>query len=311
MSYQKQVTATLSVLLAVCLSGAVVLLRPIDQLRTGATLEEVLYIPSPLVLKGLSLGYTGLMADIYWTRAVQYFGGKHQAKSQRYDLLYPLLEITTTLDPQLIVAYQFGSIFLAQKPPEGAGMPEKAVELVERGIATNPKEWRLYYELGFLHYMELHDAKAAAEDFERGAQVPGALPFMRVLAAAMAQHAGEMETARMLWTTTYQTSEDPMIKANALKHLRALRVDQDVPQLEEVARQYQRRTGRTAGSFLDLVSAGLLRGIPVDPLGHPYRLLPDGRVVVEDPDALPFIQQGLPPGHEPTALPVTRQQGKR
>jgi len=29
----------------------------------------------------------------------------------RYDLLYPLLDITTDLDPHLIVAYEFGSCF--------------------------------------------------------------------------------------------------------------------------------------------------------------------------------------------------------
>jgi len=69
----------------------------------------------------------------------------------------PLLEITTTLDPHLIVAYEFGSIFVAQQPPEGAGQPDTAVALVERGIRQNPGEWRLYYHLGFIHYLERHD----------------------------------------------------------------------------------------------------------------------------------------------------------
>ena len=60
-------------------AGSVLLLRRVDQLRTGATLEEVLYVSSPKLLKRASLGYSGLLADIYWTRAVQYYGGKqHQ-----------------------------------------------------------------------------------------------------------------------------------------------------------------------------------------------------------------------------------------
>jgi len=37
----------------------------------------------------------------------------------------------------------------------------------------------------------------------------------------------------------------------------------------------------------------------VDPLGHPYKLLPDGRVEVRDPDDLPFIEKGTPPGYVP------------
>ena len=31
----------------------------------------------------MSLGYDGLLADIYWTRAVQYFGGKHHDGAQK------------------------------------------------------------------------------------------------------------------------------------------------------------------------------------------------------------------------------------
>ena len=73
-------------------------------------------------------------------------------------------------------------------------------------------------------------------------------------------------------------------------------MDEDVPKLEELAAESQRRTGRQAASWADLITAGLLRGVPVDPVGNPYRLMPDGRVQVADPDALPFITQGLPRG---------------
>src|SRR5437667_198043 len=103
-------------------AGSVFSLREVDAARgTEATLEEVLYLPSGKAVKQLSLGYSSLLADIYWTRAVQYFGGKHRDQSMRYDLLYPLLDITTDLDPQLIEAYQSGSVFLSQPLPEGAG----------------------------------------------------------------------------------------------------------------------------------------------------------------------------------------------
>src|SRR5512141_3195914 len=191
MKHRAAITVTLATVLVVSMSGAVLLLRRIDRLRSGATLEEVLYIPSPKILKRMTLGYNGLVADIYWTRAVQYFGTKHRAHATQYQLLAPLLDITTTLDPHLIVAYQFGSTFLAQKPPEGAGQPDKAVDLIERGIRDNPDTWQLYYELGFLQYMELHDEAAAARTFERGSKIPRAHPFLKVLAASMAQHAGQ------------------------------------------------------------------------------------------------------------------------
>lgn len=297
------VAAVLSCVMVSSLAGSVLLLRHIDRLREGATLEEVLYIPSPKVLKGMSLGYTGLVADIYWTRVVQYFGSHHRARSQQYRLLAPLLDITTTLDPHLIVAYRFGSTFLAQKPPEGAGEPLKAVQLIEHGIRDNPDEWQLYYELGFLKYMELHDPAGAAQAFERGSHIPHAHPFLRVLAAAMAQHAGERQMARALWMTTYQTTDDAMIRQNAVNHLRALDVDDEVDQVQQIVDDFVKRTGRKPQSMTELVQAGYLHDVPTDPFGKPLKIV-DGHVEVPDPNSLPFITRGLPPGTKSDLLQI-------
>src|SRR5215467_10906151 len=141
MSSSKRITLTASLLLVACLGASVILLRAIDRTRPASTLEEVLFVPSPKALKQMSLGYDGLLADIYWTRTVQYFGSKHREGASNYKLLAPLLEITTALDPQLIVAYQFGGNFLAPMPPDGAGMPQKGVALVKEGIRNNPNAW--------------------------------------------------------------------------------------------------------------------------------------------------------------------------
>jgi hypothetical protein len=298
-----RITLAASFLLAVCLFSSVLILRQLDRARGQATLEEVLYISSPKLLKRMSLGYDGLLADIYWTRAVQYFGGKHHAGAEHFNLLAPLLQITTELDPHLLVAYEFGSNFLAPKPPNGAGMPQKAIELNEFGIRNNPNEWHLYYDLGFIYYTELKDYPKAAEAFMRGSQVPNAHPFLKILAAQMAQHAGELQTARMMWSAAYQTTSEGSVKANATAHLRALQVDEDVAALQRVVAFYRQKSGHLPASFAELEKAGLLRGIPTDPLGRTYKLTPDGRVEVRQPDDLPFIQKGLPPGYVPPKKP--------
>jgi tetratricopeptide (TPR) repeat protein len=286
-------------MLIVCLAASVMLLQRLDQVRSGATLEEVLYISSPQALKRLSLGYDGLLADIYWTRAVQYFGQKHFAGATRYDLLAPLLEITTALDPHLTVAYEFGSTFLAAQPPNGAGLPQKAIALTEYGIRENPDEWRLYYDLGFIYYMELKDYKGAADAFARGSRVPNAHPWLKLMAAQMAEHAGDLQTARMMWVATYQTTTDKSVRANAAAHLRAIRAQDDVT----VPVNLGNPVGHLPSSFADLQATGMLRGVPVDPVGHPYQLLPDGHVEVRVPDDIPFLQKGTPPGYVPPKAP--------
>src|SRR5262249_7348697 len=120
MSSRQRTTIIASTCLVASMAASVVLLRHIDEIRPATAIEDALYIDSPKIVKRASLGFDGLMACIYWTRAVQYFGHRHHLQSQTYNELAPLLEITTSLDPHLLPAYQFGASFLAPKPPDGA-----------------------------------------------------------------------------------------------------------------------------------------------------------------------------------------------
>jgi tetratricopeptide (TPR) repeat protein len=299
MNARQRTTVIAAACLALSMVACVLLLRHIDEIRPKATIEDALYINSPKMVKRASLGFDGLMACIYWTRTVQYFGHRHFDRAHTYNELAPLLEITTTLDPHLFPAYQFGASFLAPKPPNGAGETERAIRLMEYGIEHNPDDWRLYYSLGFVYYTELKDYRNAAEVFERGSQVPNAHPFMKILAAQMATHAGDFATARMLWSATYDSSSEANIRQNALEHLRAIRVDEDVTNLQALVSQFGERTGRLPASIAELVVAEHLRGIPVDPDGNAYQLTAQGQVLVQNPDDFPFITKGMPAGYKP------------
>jgi hypothetical protein len=302
MKRELKVQTAYALMVTLLLGASALLVRQVDRVRADEPLQEVLYIPSPKVVERLSLGYKGLLADIYWTRLVQYFGSKHRAKSRQYLILEPLLEMTTTLDPKLLPAYDFGSVFLAQKPPEGAGNPAAAARIVEKGIRENPGAWRLYFQLGFIYWLELKEPSKAADAFERGSKVPGAHPWMKVMAAALAAHAGETETATYMWTNILNSTEDKELRANALKRLQCLRVDREVSILQERVEIYARQHGSTPTGWQDLVAAGLLRRVPLDPDARPYQLQ-DGRVHVQDMEPFPFITRGLPPGHELGDLP--------
>jgi hypothetical protein len=84
--------------------------------------------------------------------------------------------------------------------------------------------------------------------------------------------------------------------------LRALKVDQDVSTLEHLAQVYKDNFKVFPQTFTDMVVAGLLDGIPADPLGHEYKLEPSGKVVVSHPEDLPFIIKGLPAGYHPSKV---------
>src|SRR5580658_2633643 len=296
---RQRTTVIASVSLAVSMTASVLLLRHIDRMRPQASIEDVLYINSPTMVKRASLGFDGLMACIYWTRTVQYFGHRHFEYAHTYNELAPLLEITTTLDPHLLPAYQFGASFLAPRPPGGAGQPVRAIQLMEYGIEHNPDNWQLYYNLGFVYYTELKDYRKASEVFERGSKVPNAHPFMKILSAQRALHAVDFQTARMLCSATYETARESNIRQNAVEHLRAIQVDEDVTTLEALVTRFRERTGRVPASMAELVAAEHLHGVPVDPDGDAYKLTSEGKVLVENPDDFPFIAKGLPAGYKP------------
>lgn len=241
---------------------------------------DELFLRSPAAIKQMSLGYDSLFADIYWTRAVQYYGARFNKKGSTYPLLWPLLDIATTLDPQMIVAYRFGAIFLSEKGTAGAGRPDLAIELVKRGIAANPNEWHLNIDLGFLYYWRMKDYTSAADAFLDGSKKPGAPSWMAILAARVAQRGGSLETSRMIWTQIYESNKDPKIRAQALQTLEGLKAAEDEQQLDQLAQDYQMRFGRFPASPADLRSAGLIAGVPVDPEGFPYIFGRDGKAAV-------------------------------
>ena len=302
--HRTRTTLIALLILAAGLAGTILTSTSLAGMHDQIVLQEVLYLPSAKTVKALSFGYTGLMADVYWTRVVQYYGRRHMAEAQTYKLLPPLLDITTALDPHLDIAYEFGAFFLSQKPPQGAGEPDEGIALVRKGIENNPTHWRLYYDLGFIYWMEKKDFKSAADAFAAGAKVPGAMPWMWALAGSMAQGADNLEMARTLWNDVLQDSKDPLIRSNANQRLACIDSDEAVIQIQKRVDFFRERVGRYPSSLAELVNAGLLRGVPTDPAGGAYEVDSNGDVVVAEADRkkLPFITRGLPRGTEASVL---------
>ncbi len=253
--------------------------RQIDgELGVYAKISDVLYIPAGTNLRRLSLGNEGLLADIYWTRVVQYFGRNQMENAGgRYELLSPLLRITTDLDPQLLIAYRFGAIFLMGNPPEGAGQPEEALQLIRRGIVANPDYWRLWQDLGFVYYWDLKDYKTAAKIFKVGSERPGADFWMKALAGTVAAKGGDIQTSRFLWSEVYRHADTDAIRRTAEVHLALLDAMDQMEKLNGLLAAYRSKEGHQANSFYDLYASGLLRSLPKDPTGVPYAIGQDGR----------------------------------
>src|SRR5579871_6029121 len=98
-------------ILSLALAGSAMLRGRIDRAASAEGEQEAaVYVRSGETLRRFSLGYEGLLADFYWTRAVQYFGREKLAGDSRFEKLDSLLATAVNLDPQLLIAYRFGAI---------------------------------------------------------------------------------------------------------------------------------------------------------------------------------------------------------
>lgn len=261
----------------VLLLALVVLQRNIDASSASLQPEKPeLIIRSGKALNKLSLGYNSLLADIYWTRTIQYFGERAGKQGATFELLAPLLDVTTTLDPKLMIAYRFGAIFLSEQQPAGAGRADLAVDLVKKGIAANPDEWRLYQDLGFLYSIHLKDYQKAADAYLEGSKNPNAQIWMKVLAANIAQRGDDIETSRLIWAQVYASTQDKLVRQRAITHLEALDAAIDLKHLNESSEEYWRKFGHYPATMQELREAGLAGQKLQDPAGYPYVMGPYG-----------------------------------
>ena len=188
-------------LVAVLIAGSIGLQVARDRrYATDRPAEQMLYVQSPAVIKRMALSYQALAADVYWIRALQHFGGgtRSSTTSERhFELLYPLLDLATTLDPHFNIAYRFGAIFLSEPPPRRPGPARPGDRAAAEGTRRpRRRSGSTCRTSASSNTGRGNDYKAAAEWFEQGSEVPGAAWFLKPLAATTLAQGGAASARR-------------------------------------------------------------------------------------------------------------------
>ena len=276
--------------------------------------EESLTLTSRPMVRRLSLAFTGLTADLYWIRAIQYYGStkrKLEAEfpamrppaslvadsTSDYALLYPLLDLTTTLDPRFNVAFRFGAIFLAEPFPSGPERPDLAIALLEKGLRERPEKWEYMEDIGFVYYWYRQDFRAAAAWFDKAGHVAGAPWWLKSLAATTLAQGGDRRSSRQMWTAIRESAENDWLRKDADRRLLQFRALDEIDELQQRVDAFAVRTGQKAPTWAMLVRAGVVPGSVADPAGTPYELTSDGRVRLSPQSRL------WPPLEEPQGRP--------
>jgi hypothetical protein len=241
--------------------------------------NPTMWLQSGRAADKIFLGYRNLVADMYWMRAVVYYGGQRQRlveleeqgiqSTTNFDLLYPLLDLVTTLDPHFKIAYRFGAIFLADAPPNGPGRADLAIALLQRGIERDHGRWEYMEDIGFVYYWWIKDFGRAAEWFKRAGDAPGAPSWLAPLAATTLAQGGDRQSSRLLWTEM-RNSDLEWISNDAVYRLQQLDA---MDQIDDLNARIQRFIDREGKRPADWRQVGVPVA-PVDPSGTPYRINP-------------------------------------
>ena len=233
--------------------------------------ERLMYLRSGRTADRLFLTFDAVAADVYWMRAIQHYGRDRRSPrlEGRFELLEPLLDLTTTLDPYFNIAYRFGAIFLSMDPPNGPGRPDQAIALLEKGLRHRPDRWQYAHDIGFVHYWHTGDYLQAAQWFERAAEMPDAPEWIRQVAAVTRAEGGDRQGARQLLSEILNADED-YIRGAAARSLAQLDALDAIDQLTAVVERYRRAEGHLPQGWTELVSRGYLRGVPLDRAGLPF-----------------------------------------
>jgi tetratricopeptide (TPR) repeat protein len=247
--------------------------------------RSILYVKSGPALRRIALEYDALAADVYWIRAIQEYGGDRLAKAgtRKYELLYPLLDIATSLDPYFNIAYRFGAIFLSEGYPGGPGRPDQAIALLRKGISAQPTKWQYYHDVAFVYYWQLRDMEAAARWFRLAATQPNAPNWLEPVAATMLIEGGDRASARFLLQQILQ-SEEAWLQRMARRGLMQVDALDLIDQLQQRVRRFPPPDGGPF-SWEWLIRRGVLRGVPADPSGAPFELDPGTGAVRVSPQS--------------------------
>jgi tetratricopeptide (TPR) repeat protein len=280
------------ILVILLLVASVPFQRKIDDIRGRfRSIKETLYFSSS-VLRRISLGYDDLLADIYWLRALQYFGGT------RFDdidsgLLYKYFDIITDLDPKFVNAYRYGGTFLAEPPPFGMGDVANGMKLFDKGRINNPDNFRIPLEEGFVYYLDLKDYDKASELFKEASDKPGLSDLRRAYLKGMAASAlakgGNRDLSRQIWEYIYENAPDEGRRNFAVRNIKELNTMDMEDSLTRALRAYLHQYNKFPSSLEELKSRGIIKEIPEEPFGGKFVIVKK----LKEVKSSTFIEQEL------------------
>ncbi|MFQ3582125.1 MAG: hypothetical protein SNJ67_02020 [Chloracidobacterium sp.] len=253
--------------------------------QSSRAVEETLYIRSGETVRRLSFGFDGVVSDLYWIRTVQYFGRKltggltgegavdfSRLSKDDMPILAPMLDITTTVDPNFVAAYRTGAIFLAEFDYDAA------LALLRKGIAAQKDQktlFRMWSDYGAIcwrakRYDECAEAYQRASELALGSKDRD---WTAVMVGAAKTRGGDRRTSYLLFQQLRDEAEHEGARLGAewrLQQLTSLDEREFMTRMIARFREIHQRNPATFSEVFPLIAEH--RAEAYDALGRPLAL---------------------------------------
>ncbi len=226
---------------------------------------------SPAAAQFVSFGAHEFVADVYWLKLIQYYGGGDP--QGKYRKLAELFNTVTELSPKFTAAYTTGLLVLP-----GEGFVDQALALAAKGEKNLPDSWEIPYNTGLVYHVYKKDYVQAAKEFEKAAALPNAPANARYFAAVYYNQADQRQTAYQIFKTLYDSSDNDFVKDRAKKYVEHLDI---FFALQDAIHRYQEKFHQAPDNLNQLVDKKIISTIPVSPLSIKFAIDPKTKELIE------------------------------
>jgi hypothetical protein len=223
----------------------------------------------------LALGNQGLLSDYMFLKTATFVGGRsgsgEQLNEEDWQFVTSSLDVVTDLDPYFVDPYMLAEGLLAWD----AGKPEEANRLLSKGMKYRTFDWRLPFFVGFNHFYFLKDYETASGFIMTASRLPGSPAYLATLGARLAYYGGKSKTALLFLEEMLAETDDVLLRSRL--EMRMLALERAVA-IEDALGKFKAQEGRSPEKLIELVTAGYLSELPLDPYGGRWRVLENGRV---------------------------------
>lgn len=233
-------------------------------------------LPRPELLTILGNAQRHMLADYYWVLTTEATG--RAANRDEYRDIADYAELVSELDPRFRLIYVFAGVSI----PYNLGREtwvntEESTRLLNKGFQSFPDyvylRILLAYNLSYFHQRY----QQAADILRDTLKLPGAPSYLSALTTRLYAQAGAIDAGLSLAHSLLVNAPDSSTREAFERRTKELLLERELQRIDKAVAEFRKQKGRLPATLFEVVSAGVIREIPADPLGGAIVIGPDGR----------------------------------